>query len=630
MSKSRLLARILAMVVAIMGAFVLVGWGLDDDKIVKLAEGLAPMAINTALSFMLVGVTLFINSLPDNRPGQNIGGFFLALVGILALLTIIEYVFNINLGIDLMVGDGMVSPNPYQGRMSLLTAFNFLLVSVSLFMDSQKIIRKGILAEFFMVVTLFISVLALSGIVFGATHYFSYITTMALHTTVGFVVVVLAYFSLHAKEGLAALIISNSLAGKLIRSILVPLVLIFPMLAMIGLWGERAGFYNAEGRTVFMMIASLGFFSIIVLVSARMVSRLDLEKGRYQKFFELSSEMLIIAGTDGYIKRASSAFTKVLGYSLSEAQTIPYIEFIHPDDRAMAQKELKKVGAGLGVSKAALRLKSKTGLTKHFLWSITPNMVNGELFAAGYDITEIKEAEQLRALAEKLSQQNKQLASFAHIVSHNLRSPAGNLSALIDLYKIAANQSERDNIVEKFAKVSEHLNSTLNDLVETLRVKEDIGKERETLLFSDVLEKTKEILTGQILASTALVTHNFNRQPQVLYPRIYLESIFLNLLSNALKYRSPNRVLKVHFETLEINRNLVLTVEDNGQGIDLAKYGDKIFGFYKAFHIGKESKGMGLFLTKTQIEAMGGTISVRSEVGKGTVFTITFGKVGNK
>lgn len=625
MNKSIIIARLISLSVAAMGGVVIVGWFIESDTLIRLAASFAPMVINTAISFLILGLTLFQLTY-NTAKFRPLSIFFLVVVSVLSLLTLLEYFCQSSFGIDLVIGNDSTGPNPYAGRMSVLSSVDFLIVSLCLLVDAIGLKDRKWIAQYFMLFALFVALLALASIFFGVVHFYSHLTTMALHTAIGFILLCIGYFSFHSKQGIAKLILSKSLAGLLIRSILIPLAIIYPILAFIRLSGEKAGFYNAEGGTVFMMVGGLGLFTLIAIVSAQMVSRLDQEKEQYKKFFELSSEMLVILDTKGHVKLTSDAFTKILGYSLSEISSTNVLSYIHPDDHSSVNLELNKLSQGIPVSAFQLRLRSKTGIIKHFVWSVTPDKKTGDLFAAGYDITAIKEAEQVRALAEKLSIQNKQLASFAHIVSHNLRSPVGNLTALLELHQLATPE-ERDSLFDKFQRVAHHLSNTLNDLVETLRIKEDITKTRELLVFEDILAKTNEILTGQIIEANAVITHNFNRQPTINYPRIYLESIFLNLLSNALKYRSADRPLNVHFETLEINKNLVLTVEDNGQGIDLVRNKEKIFGFYKAFHQGKDSKGMGLFLTKTQIEAMGGNISVKSEVNKGTTFTIVFERI---
>lgn len=232
--------------------------------------------------------------------------------------------------------------------------------------------------------------------------------------------------------------------------------------------------------------------------------------------------------------------------------------------------------------------------------------------------------EHLEILSERLTAQNVQLANFAHITSHNLRSPVSNLNSLLHFYKTSESEEDREMLFDKFETVIHHLSSTLNSLVEAIKIREDANKELEVLVFANVLEKTKEIITAQIMETGARITSDFSKAPQIEYNRNYLESIFLNLLTNAIKYRDPGRIPEINFKTDIINGRLMFSIKDNGLGIDLARHGRKLFGLHKTFHRHSEAKGVGLYLTKTQIEAMGGTISAESEVGKGTIFTIKF------
>lgn len=232
--------------------------------------------------------------------------------------------------------------------------------------------------------------------------------------------------------------------------------------------------------------------------------------------------------------------------------------------------------------------------------------------------------EELETLSHQLGRQNKQLLSFAHITSHNLRSPVSNLNSLLYFYKTSPSEEEKEMLFEKFEIVVAHLGSTLEELIETLKIQEDTEIAREELYFEDVFEKTKEILAGTILESSASIGADFSAAPKLSYPRTYLESIFLNLLSNAIKYRSPERPPIIKIETKVVDRTVVLSVKDNGLGIDLAQHGHKLFGLRKTFHRHAEAKGLGLFITKTQVEALGGSIKVQSAVNEGTTFEVFF------
>jgi signal transduction histidine kinase len=172
--------------------------------------------------------------------------------------------------------------------------------------------------------------------------------------------------------------------------------------------------------------------------------------------------------------------------------------------------------------------------------------------------------------------------------------------------------------------VAKNLSETMNELMDTLKARTQQQPELTEIRFKEVLDKVVQSLEGELIANQASVTFDFNEAPSIRYAKPYLESIFQNLLTNAIKYRSPERKPEIHFKSSTIDDRLELSVSDNGQGIDLDRFGDKVFGLHKTFHDHQEARGVGLFLIKTQIESMGGTISIESKVDKGTIFTIRF------
>lgn len=230
------------------------------------------------------------------------------------------------------------------------------------------------------------------------------------------------------------------------------------------------------------------------------------------------------------------------------------------------------------------------------------------------------------ARTEYLLKQNKKLESFTHMVSHNLRSHVSNLTSLLYFYKEEESKDEKDFLIDQLEKTVNNLGTTLNDLLEIIRIKEDAKKENERLLFEDTFSKTKEIFERKIAETKAEIITDFSKAPEIEYSPVYLKSIMQNLLSNALKYSSPERTPIIRFTTSIVNDSIQLEVRDNGLGIDLIKYGSQLFGLNKIFHSHPESKGVGLFITKAQIEGMGGEIQVHSEVNKGTEFKIIFNK----
>jgi signal transduction histidine kinase len=130
-------------------------------------------------------------------------------------------------------------------------------------------------------------------------------------------------------------------------------------------------------------------------------------------------------------------------------------------------------------------------------------------------------------------------------------------------------------------------------------------------------------IEGMIQKNNVTIVTDFSQVPGILTIRSFLQSIFYNLISNSIKYKQPNMDLVITIKSMRLGSNVRLTFADNGMGIDLATQGSKVFGLYKRFHLGHaEGKGMGLFMVKTQVESLGGYISIKSDVNKGTEFTI--------
>ena len=237
-----------------------------------------------------------------------------------------------------------------------------------------------------------------------------------------------------------------------------------------------------------------------------------------------------------------------------------------------------------------------------------------------------KQKLQLEEFNQHLENKNRQLSSFAHIASHNLRAPVSNLMVLKDFYKENTDLKDKAMLFSKVETVIDRLNETLNELIESLKIQGNKGITNDAVIFDTVFAKTLAILDIQILDSKAVVTANFCEAPTIEYPKLYIESILLNLLSNAIRYRAPNRIAQIHFRTEIKNNEIILIATDNGLGIDLKKYGHKLFGLNNTFHRHPDSKGVGLFMTRTQIEAVGGSVTVESEVDRGTTFKIILKK----
>ena len=277
----------------------------------------------------------------------------------------------------------------------------------------------------------------------------------------------------------------------------------------------------------------------------------------------------------------------------------------------------------------------KDGQITNFLTSKIPLLdlegnVTG-LMGISMDITHLKKKEsQLRKLINITAVQNKKLINFAHIVSHNLRSHSANFAMLLKFLVDGHEEIDKDEILIMLTKASDNLMQTLEDLNEVVEINTNFNLKRSDLDLNQIVEKVQQNLSV-LLEQHQVTIHN--KIPKNLTLRsvpTYLESILLNLISNAAKYRSPLRKPVVTLEVEKEKDTLTLSISDNGMGIDLNKYGNKIFGMYKTFHQRKDARGLGLYIIKNQIEALGGSISVESQEGLGTSFKVSFTGQGPK
>ena len=242
------------------------------------------------------------------------------------------------------------------------------------------------------------------------------------------------------------------------------------------------------------------------------------------------------------------------------------------------------------------------------------------------DVTEIKEKEKEREqLIGELTKNNNDLKQFSYITSHNLRAPLSNLTGLLNLIDdIPIENPELKELIEGFSTSTHLLNETINDLVKVIIIKDNPSIKKEKVLIRDVFESVFNQLNFLINIHKPILKIELSEEYIGNINKSYLESIFLNLMTNSIKYRSTTNQLKISITSKTIEDNLIIIFKDNGIGIDMNRNKNKIFGLYQRFHNHPDSKGLGLYLVKSQVESMGGNISVESKVDKGTTFTLTF------
>jgi len=247
------------------------------------------------------------------------------------------------------------------------------------------------------------------------------------------------------------------------------------------------------------------------------------------------------------------------------------------------------------------------------------------LIGISMDITDLKQKEnKLKKLINVTSLQNEKLINFAHIISHNLRSHSANFSMLIDFLIHEKNQEEKDKITQMLLQSSNNLLDTLENLNEVVEINTNTNLKKKDIFIHESLTKIQQNLSMFLKNNEVEFINTVSPEIKINAIPSYMESILTNLITNAIKYRSEDRLPKIEIQCDSINKQRIITIKDNGIGIDLEKNGDKLFGMYKTFHTNENARGIGLYITKNQIEAMNGKITVESKINKGTTFKLFF------
>ena len=364
------------------------------------------------------------------------------------------------------------------------------------------------------------------------------------------------------------------------------------------------------------------------------VTRLKLEKTEefFQETFENSATGMALVSLEGTWIKVNNSLSRSLGYTSDELIGKSFRDLTHPEDLKKDFELLQEVINGKRESyELEKRYFHKNGNLIFVLLTVTVvKKVNGEishLVSQELDITErIEGQKKLNTLVDVTKSQNDSLMNFAHIVSHNLRSHSTNLTMLTKILSKEKDEQERENINAMIYDAAESLSETISHLNDVVQVKTGA---LENLCSINVLNTIKQIersIGGLIDEQKATIEISIPKTHFVNVVPAYFESITLNLLTNALKYRSPDRKPIIRITSISKNNSILVKFSDNGQGIDLERHGDKIFGMYKTFHKHKDAKGIGLFITKNQIEAMNGSIRIESEVDLGTTILIELQK----
>ncbi|PWG78108.1 PAS domain S-box protein [Pararcticibacter amylolyticus] len=315
-------------------------------------------------------------------------------------------------------------------------------------------------------------------------------------------------------------------------------------------------------------------------------------------------------------------FETVLGYSGNEIRSRTMIDFIVEEDREKVTEKAKQLQEkGSGGVETCLITRDGTEIPYYLKGKMVSYEGSSMIFGMGVNIADRKKAEQEREkMNADLIQRNIELKQFSYIISHNLRSPITKILGLTSIFETEDN-SFNQQLISYIRTEAVNLDNVVKDLNTILW--NGAKTRKEEIIFSVELELIKHVLLDEIAESGALISSDFSQCDHLLSIRSFIYSIMFNLVSNAIKYRSPKRRLHLNLRTSIVGNNVCLIVEDNGLGIDLEKHGDAVFGLYNRFHSSDiPGEGKGLNIVKTQAETLGGWVELESQPDTGSRFRV--------
>lgn len=647
-SRCALASRFLGIVSIGTAILVLVGWLLDQELLKRILPELVAMNPMAAFSFMLCGTSLVLQLRPAEESGavRNAGRMLGVLAAVIGLLVFLSHVGGWSLRVDqwLLAGKLHLNGNYPPSRMAPHAAASFVLLGAGLFFLDWTTKRGLRISEILAAIIASVSLATLLGFAY-AVDWLSGITAhvpMALHTAVLFYLLSLGVVLARPGHGWMAIITGDTAGGLLARRLLPATVGIFFAVGLLRIAGERRGFYGAElGVTLYTML-TIVIFSGLVMACAKSLHYADIHRKvvetEREQFFNLSLDILGIAGPDGYFKKVNRAFAKTLGRSEDDILTRPFLELVHPDDVEATIAEVVKLEAGLPTLHFENRYLCSDGSWKWLAWTALP--VDGNIYVVGRDVTGKKTSEfsvlklnaDLISQADRLEQVNQELESFSYSVSHDLRAPLRGISG----FSQALEEHAADSLDEtsrgfllRIRRAADRMSDLIDDLLKLSRLtRTELKVQRVDL--SDIAES--------VLVDLRQADPERNVEVHI-EPDIYLwgdENLLLvlmeNLIGNAWKFSSRNAAacIQICKFTHEDGR-AGCQVKDNGVGFD-SRYVHKLFGAFQRLHSQNDFPGTGIGLATVLriVRRHGGDVRAESDINHGAVFSFVLGPTYEK
>jgi PAS domain S-box-containing protein len=618
--------RIACLAIGAVALLVLVGWLLGIESLKRIHPAWVAMNPLTAVLFLACAIALWRRRRPGRRPGAiwlagGVAGFgFLLAVAQLA---------GWPGGPDTWLFRDMLAGN----AMALGTAGSFTMTGLALVLLDHGT-RPGRRPSEWLAGAVALNALwVMLGYAYGVRELVDATTRipMAAHTALLFLLLAGGVLASRRTLGVAGLFSGPQAESVAARRLLAGSVVIVAGIGALRLAGERAGFYSTEIGVALYTTVVIALLVALVANSAWALHRAEGERRHAEadrrRLFSVTPDLLCVAGFDGYFRDVNPAWTPLLGWTREELLARPFFDFIHPDDIAPSQETLSLLGEGVPAIAFENRFLAKDGGSRCISWNAMPVPDEGVIYCSGRDVTESRNAREairklngdLVAKAAELQQSNRELEAFSYTISHDLRAPLRHVDGYARMLAEDAGDgldAECRRYVEEIGGAARRMGALIDDLLAFSR----LGRKPVEKIPLDM-----GALVARVVDETGGARHvQVAALPDAQADPVLLRQVWVNLVSNALKYGAPRGdALRIDIDAERGDGCVRYRIRDNGVGFDM-RFADKLFGVFQRLHAAEEFEGTGVGLAIVQqiVVRHGGTVRAESAPGQGATFWI--------
>lgn len=353
------------------------------------------------------------------------------------------------------------------------------------------------------------------------------------------------------------------------------------------------------------------------------MTRVKREQLKFKALIELIPHIGWMADRKGHVTYLNRAWTDILGFDIKSSLGTTWTQYLHPEDAPNLLHQWKSTFKQGIEYEGGCRFITKSGKVVYTSFiGIPVKDEQGKVIhwvGVNFDITE------LTLRQEELKRTNRDLEQFAYVASHDLKAPVMNMKNLLRIIQSdRVRDRDKAEAFDKLIRSVSGMNETIRALNQVIDIKKNLILDREYIQFDQILGEVLDNLEIQLNENEVELKSDFSQCPYINYPPVHLKHIIQNFVSNSIKYKRTDRRSRVCIYTMKNTDQECLVIRDNGRGIDLPEYGDKLFGLFQRFHLDVMGNGIGLHVTKNIVESYGGHIEVESEVDTGTTFKVFF------